>query len=743
VLFATDKDGVIRVARGKGAVRLGANAIGRSAFELFADVPRVKDNLLRTLAGEAVTTEGESDHVWWETRYMPLAGPKGEVAGVVGVTMDATARKRAEEDLKKANLRLTELDALKARFVANVSHELRTPLALVLGLTERMRREEGDGGRWTRDLDSVGDSARLLLKHVNDLLDVAKLDAGAAQPDYAHVDLARLVSLAASQFEVVASDRRVAFTVAAPDSLRAAVDPDKVQRVLLNLLSNAFKLTPPHGTIRCSLERLGDSAVLTVADSGPGVPPSRRQAIFERFVQLDRGDEQHFGGTGLGLSIVRDFVELHGGTITVDDAVEGGARFVVSLPIAAPEGAAVRPRAEVHAAVDAARDAVAPLRTSPARASVQPGDGKPVVLVVEDNAQMRRFMSETLGAEYVVVGAEDGARGLELARAHLPAAIITDLMMPRMGGEELLRAVRAQQPLADIPVLVLTAKADDDLRARLLREGAQDYLLKPFAAGELLARVANAVRAKRARDVLAQALESTSRDVGELAEQLVDHQRNLRYALDSMKVARDEAEKASGVKSAFLSMLSHEVTAPLAALEQRTKLLEGRGELSDEGRAVVMAATRLAQVVDTLLGYADLQSGRLSVRPEPVDVAGLVSAVVGGLAARAAAEKKELTHTVEGLLAPVTTDPRLLRLLVANLIDDAIRRSEGAVIDVALESGPDGLELRVTGAGMGAGMGDGPDLTLGLTIVRHVADALGARVDVSGAMVTVTVPRVQ
>ncbi|MGD0526715.1 MAG: PAS domain-containing sensor histidine kinase, partial [Polyangiaceae bacterium] len=332
VLFATDRQGVILIARGKGAVRL-AGAVGRSAFELFADSPAVTDNLRRALGGEAIITEGENDHVWWETRYMPLRGPEGAVEGVVGVTMDATARKRAEEDLKKANVRLTELDALKARFVANVSHELRTPLALVLGVTERLRRSAGEGAASARDLASIEHNARLLLKQVNDLLDVAKLDAGTTQPAYAEVDLARVVALAGAQFESIAAERGVAFIVVTPETLPAVVDPDMVEQVLFNLLSNAFKLTPRGGTVRCALERAEDQAALTVADSGPGVPPARRDAIFERFVQVERGDEQRFGGTGLGLSIVRDYVQLHHGTIAVDDATEGGARFVVRLPL--------------------------------------------------------------------------------------------------------------------------------------------------------------------------------------------------------------------------------------------------------------------------------------------------------------------------------------------------------------------------------------------------------------------------
>ncbi len=726
VLFATDRDGVIRLARGRGAVRLGPGAVGRNAFELFRDVPHVAENLRRALAGEEVTSEGMSDKVWWETRYMPLRSPDARIVGVVGVTMDATARKRAEEELKKVNARLTELDELKARFVANVSHELRTPLALVLGLTERMRRTEGEGGRHAADLASVDHHARLLLKHVNDLLDVAKLDAGRVQPDYAEVDLARLVAVAAASFEMVAAERSIELTVERPQELVAQVDPDQVERILLNLLSNAFKLTPRDGRVRLALSRTGDQATLLVGDSGPGVPPSRRQAIFERFVRLERGDEARFGGTGLGLSIVRDFVTLHGGTVTVDDDPMGGARFAVTLPVHAPAGVEVRPR-------------VAPVTTlpivQPARAADAPqplpSTGRPLVLVVEDNPAMRRFVSETLGDAYQVLSAEDGEGGLARARESRPAAIVTDLSMPRMDGEQLLRAIRADSALADTPVLVLTAMADDAARVRLLRQGAQDYLLKPFGAEELLARVGNAVTLRRAQVLLAHELRSTSRNVAELAEQLVEQRRNLRHALDSMNAAREDAANAGDVKSALLDVLSSEVHAPLDELRRDAEELAGDQGLAGEARkradGLRRRAAGLVETLEEVLRQADLQGTRLSVRIDDVDVGTLVRDLAADLAGRAAHTGAVLRPRVAEGRIPARTDARLLRILLTNLVNEALARVD-ARGTVALEasSGPSGPTIEIAWRSAESGRHDGP--TLGSAIVHHVAGALGARV---------------
>jgi signal transduction histidine kinase len=628
VLFAIDREGIIRIARGKGAVRLRDDAVGQSAFELFKDLPQVVSNVRRALSGEAFAIEGETDEKWWETRYMPMRGPGGELTGVIGVTMDATARKRAEEELKKANVRLRELDALKAQFVANVSHELRTPLAIILGLTGRMRAAEPEDGAHARDLGSVEHSARLLLKHVNDLLDVAKLDAGRVHPDYARVDLARLVALAASPFDVLAAERGLTLSIEVPASLPAEVDPDQVQRILLNLLSNAFKLTPRGGVVRCVLAARGERATLSVSDSGPGVPPSRRKAIFERFVQVERGDERRFGGTGLGLSIVHDYVELHGGEIAVEDAPEGGARFVVTLPLAAPAGLEVRRASDASPPGEARREAVATLRRPDDAGPEGPGadpppssvasssDGRPRVLVVEDDPEMRRFMVGTLAAEFSVDEAGDGEHALAIARTRRPAAVVTDLMMPRMDGERLVRAFREDPALADTPVIVLTARADDDLRVRLLRDGAHDYILKPFGADELLARVAHAASLKRARDVMARELQSTSRNVGELSAQLVEQNRNLRHALDAIRSARAEADRSGEAADAFLRMLADEVSAPAAAV-QREAEAAARVDAHDEGRLAVArvaaAANRLVDVVNALVGYADVKSGRAAV----------------------------------------------------------------------------------------------------------------------------------
>ncbi len=236
--------------------------------------------------------------------------------------------KEANEELARLYEKTRELDVLKSQFFANVSHELRTPLTLILGPVDRLLKHEDLEDAARNDLLVVQRNGRTLLRHVNDLLDLSKLQVGKMEADYVESDLAWLVRVVGSHFESVASERQIRFDVVAPKHMPAQVDPDKIQRVLLNLLSNAFKFTPSGsgGRVKMQLRSEGEKAVLTVCDSGPGIPADQRDVVFERFRQMDSGSARHHGGTGLGLSIVKEFVLLHQGAVRVGDAPGAGAR---------------------------------------------------------------------------------------------------------------------------------------------------------------------------------------------------------------------------------------------------------------------------------------------------------------------------------------------------------------------------------------------------------------------------------
>jgi signal transduction histidine kinase/DNA-binding response OmpR family regulator len=446
----------------------------------------------------------------------------------------------ANQELETLYEKLKQIDAIKSQFFTNISHELRTPLALILGPTKQILTTETLTPQQRHNLEVVDNNAQILLKHVNDLLDIAKLEAQKMSLDYAEVDLAQLVRLTAANFNALAQELQIDFCVETPASISAQIDPEKVQRILSNLLANAFKFTPVGGFVRCVVSEVREQenfnlALITVEDSGPGVPLEQQEAIFDRFSQVDTGSTRRFGGTGLGLAIAKDFVELHGGTIAVGKAKIGGASFTVELPLLAPNDGIVLTNAE---SIANSEEIISPLlaelrsqdrqldtRETQAQGNFltqnapMPQDSLPLVLVVEDHPDMNRFITEMLTPDYRTASAFNGQEGLEMALRLQPDLILSDVMMPQMSGDQLLREIRNRPELDAIPFVVLTAKADDRWRVQMLQAGAQDYLMKPFSVEELRSRVGNLIAMKRARDFLQQQLDSQNQDVAALAQE--------------------------------------------------------------------------------------------------------------------------------------------------------------------------------------------------------------------------------
>jgi len=402
---------------------------------------------------------------------------------------DASAQlKHANEELDRLYRQSRELDELKTSFFANVSHELRTPLTLILGPLARLIDSPNVSAAERHNLQLVQRNARVLHRQVDNLLDIARLDAGRMTVHYASFDLAGLVRVFASNFDTVAADRHIHFEVVCPASLNVQTDLEKYERILLNLLSNAFKFVPHSGSIHISLRAEAETAVLEVRDSGPGIPESMHELIFERFRQLDESSLRGTGGTGLGLSIVREFVTLLHGAVTVTRAPEGGASFTVRIPLIAPAGVKLESMpVMVFAGGDLLIDTTRAQGKPPA--TVSAAADAPLILVIEDNPDMNSFITAALAERYRVINAFDGLNGLQMALDKQPALIVSDVMMPGMSGEKLVEIIRQHPDLDDTPIIMLTAKADEDLRSQLLRHGVQDYIHKPFAMDDLLARI--------------------------------------------------------------------------------------------------------------------------------------------------------------------------------------------------------------------------------------------------------------
>jgi signal transduction histidine kinase len=683
-----------------------------------------------------------------------------QAAQARGIALDT-----AMQDLGTMYERTRELEQLKTALVAGVSHELRTPLASILGPTEKLLARGDLTIEQRGDLEVIGRNARTLLRHTNDLLDVSKLEATAVKLTYADVDVASRLRAIVGEFDSVARERQLLFSIDVPERLPGQVDIDQLSRIVLNLLSNAFRFTPRGGAIRLAAQRTARWLRLEIADSGPGIPVEQRTLIFERFRQLDGATKRRFGGTGLGLAIVRDLVRLHGGEVAVTGAPEGGALFVVELPLIAPAGAEVRREPTATLGDSYVREAVADLVMPSAEVPVVTGD-RLRVLVVEDNPDLSAFVAAVLAPDYTVEVAADGKQGLDAAIARPPDLIVSDTVMPVLSGDALLAELRTRRELDDVPVMVLSAKADEALRVRLLREGAQDYLVTPFSTEELRARVANLLAVRRARGLLQAALDSKTQDVAELAAELLLQKRALDASLDATSIARSQAERAAQFKSDLLSLVSHELRTPLNALGLQIERLRRERELMSVKQSSLVerageTVLRLNDLVDSLLQYSRIDQDRLVIEIHAVDLGELAQHVVDELTPQAEQKRLQLRVTAPRDVTCLT-DPKLLRLVLVNLVANALKFTEQGHVEVRVEEGP---PLRVAVSDTGRGIAESErrrifepfeqleliknkhttGVGLGLALVRELTRALGARVELQsevgrGSTFTVILP---
>ncbi|MCZ7436912.1 SpoIIE family protein phosphatase [Micromonospora sp. WMMC241] len=454
-------------------------------------------------------------------RYRELDdGYRGFVELTAGHVATGIASARSYQAQQRRAEELAELDRAKTAFFSNISHEFRTPLTLIMGPVDELRGRLRDADEQTREeLEVVRRNGLRLGKLVNSLLDFSRIEAGRMQARYQPVDLAAVTADLASVFRSAIERAGLVFEVdCRPLPQPVHIDPAMWEKVVLNLLSNALKFTFD-GTVRVLLRAEDGQAVLRVADTGIGVAEDEMPRLFERFHRIENARSRSDEGSGIGLALVKELVGLHGGTITATSAPERGTEFTVRLPLGvahlpadalAPAGAG---RAPV-AAEPFVQEALRWLPTDPA-AEVVPDDPAPAdgptpalpgqvaarVLVADDNADMREYLTRLLrSAGHRVHTVADGQAALEAARTHTPDLVVSDVMMPRLDGLQLVAALRADPRTAGTPVLLLSARAGEEASIEGLEAGADDYLVKPFPAAELLARVRANVELARLRN---------------------------------------------------------------------------------------------------------------------------------------------------------------------------------------------------------------------------------------------------
>lgn len=409
-----------------------------------------------------------------------------------------------EQERRRAEA-LAELDRAKTAFFSNISHEFRTPLTLMMApLEDAIAHPGGLSGENQERVEVAHRNALRLLKLVNTLLDFSRLEAGRMQASYEPVDLSEFTAELASLFRSTIERAGLRFTVnCEPLQEPVFVDREMWEKIVFNLLSNAFKFTFA-GEIEVALRRADGAVQFSVRDSGSGISKKELPHLFERFYRVQGAQSRSFEGSGIGLSLVQELVRLHGGSVQVESEVGQGTVFTVTIPLGkehlpvgriqaarALASTALRGDAYVQEALrwappDISADSALPL---PAAASGAQIENAPRILLADDNADMRNYVCRLLGDHYRVTSVVDGEAALQSARQYRPDLILTDIMMPRLDGFGLLEAVRRDESLKSVPVILLSARAGEESRIEGFDAGADDYLIKPFSARELLARV--------------------------------------------------------------------------------------------------------------------------------------------------------------------------------------------------------------------------------------------------------------
>ncbi len=434
---------------------------------------------------------------------------------VAGQIAAAIADARAYEETRARVEALAELDRAKTAFFNNVSHEFRTPLTLLLGpLEEALARS--DDPLVQENVGTAQRNALRLLKLVNTLLDFARVEGSRLEAVYVPTDLAAYTVELASVFRAAVERAGLRLVVDCPPLPEPVyVDREMWEKIVLNLLSNAFKFTLA-GEIAVTLRPAEGGVVLSVRDTGAGIPADEVPHLFERFYRVRGTQARSQEGSGIGLALVQDLVRLHGGTIGVESVEGAGATFTVTLPWGAAHLPAERigaARTQDSTALGAApyvEEALRWLPDTPAPEMAPPGDQslaapRARVLLADDNADMRAYLTRLLGTAYEVQAVGNGSAALAAARAALPDLVLADVMMPGLDGFALLQELRADPRTREIPIVLLSARAGEEAAIDGLQAGADDYLVKPFAARELLARVRAHVDLGRLRARVAEA----------------------------------------------------------------------------------------------------------------------------------------------------------------------------------------------------------------------------------------------
>lgn len=588
------------------------------------------------------------------------------------------------EEEKKRAAHLAEIDRLKTDFFSNVSHEFRTPLTLMLGPLEDLLSKSGVPQSIHNELDTIHRNGLRLLKLVNTLLDFSRIEAHRMQAHYEPLDLSTTTSYLASAFDSAVHRAGMKLRIDCPKlTEKVYVDKDMWEKIVLNLLSNAFKFTLK-GEIKISQYVHTNRLELKVSDTGVGIPKDELSKLFQRFHRVQGTHGRSHEGSGIGLALVKELVELHGGQISVESEVGVGTTFCVSIPL----GFAHLPKDRVshetgawnksskisEAFVGELTHWLPKVNNEETKHETKiENKNRKKILLVDDNEDMRHYVSKLLSDEYDVDLAIHGAEALAYLENTTPDLVLSDVMMPVMDGKELLQNIRAHPKFKSLPVILLSARAGEAAKVGGIDMGSDDYLVKPFSALELLARIRTQLKLADMRALMIRDLETVNQEL-----------------------------------QAFSYSVSHDLRAPLRAISGFVQILnEDYGkEFSPDSlnyfHRIEQAAERMVKLIEALLDLS--RYSRSPVMKQDIDMSDLVLQSISELRAI------EPSREVEVIIPSDVTafgDPHLIRVVLDNFIRNAWKYSKNSTpcrIEFGMEMNDKGTFYFIKDNGVGFDM---------------------------------------
>lgn len=759
--------------------------------------------------------------VWGMNMFFPTAAAIECVASCAVLEGMRIGDYLRRKEIQTARDELAQLDQAKSRFSANVHHELRTPLTLILAPLDAIR--SGDFGVVPKALaetvETMHANGRRLYKLISNLLDLSKLESMSFKIQRAPIDLSDVAADLVTASRGMAERKDIDLCLEGFDEFPSVnADATAVEKILMNLIGNSLKFTPAGGTIRVIGEAAGDGVWIRVKDSGIGIPKDKLDTVFDRFAQVDGSATRSYEGTGIGLSLARELAQLHGGDVHAESEGLGqGTTMAVFLPIGESDLEVVEQSHSIDAkntlgmghsieSVEAELNLEGP--TGPyerdhdfdniverwedragAEVSDRSGvagcndgleaDGRSEILIAEDNPDMRNLLATLLGREFRVRTARNGREALDLIGQSMPDLVLSDVMMPEMSGIELCREVRLNQETNSLPVVLVTSKAEQEMRAEGLELGADDYITKPFHPRELMARVRTLVRVRRLQRELAkqnERLQSTLDElkqaevqlvvserlaaVGEIAAGIAHEVNNpVNYALNAARAIEFELEGIESFTKAVEKASEANSNAQFPDAGELTKLHDLSSAIAELSKIVQAGLERTQSLVADLRDFA--APGRTNGQTPDTNLENGLHSTLQLLGPALSDANALVTVEVQERLPWVHADLGAINQVFLNLLKNALDAFDGKGGEINIRARHDEREITIEIEDNGVGIPDemisqifapfvttkeaGKGTGLGLSISRKIVEGHGGSLEVrraasGGSIFVVTLP---